>query len=79
MPGPVFINEIHYDNDGTDVGEFIEIAGPAGTSLSGWKIVLYNGNPTSRAARAMFQVPHVWLGATAGLSAALTPPKASSV
>ena len=39
----VFINEIHYDNEGTDVGEFIEIAGPAGTDLAGWSIVLYNG------------------------------------
>lgn len=41
---PVFINEIHYDNVGTDSGEAIEIAGPAGTDLSGWSIVLYNGN-----------------------------------
>lgn len=40
----VFINEIHYDNDGTDTGEAIEIAGPAGTDLSGWSLVLYNGN-----------------------------------
>ena len=40
----VFINEIHYDNDGTDEGEAIEIAGPAGTDLSGWEIVLYNGS-----------------------------------
>ena len=39
----VFINEIHYDNDGVDVGEAIEIAGPAGTNLSGWTLVLYNG------------------------------------
>lgn len=39
----VFINEIHYDNAGTDTGEFIEIAGPAGTDLSGYSIVLYNG------------------------------------
>ena len=39
----VFINEIHYDNDGTDIGEGVEIAGPAGTDLSGWQIVLYNG------------------------------------
>lgn len=39
----VFINEIHYDNDGVDTGEAIEIAGPAGTSLSGWTLVLYNG------------------------------------
>jgi predicted extracellular nuclease len=39
----VFINEIHYDNDGTDSGEAIELAGPAGTDLGGWSIVLYNG------------------------------------
>lgn len=26
--GPVWINELHYDNVGTDEGEFIEIAGP---------------------------------------------------
>ncbi len=41
---PVFINEIHYDNVGADSGEAIEIAGPAGTNLSGWSLVLYNGN-----------------------------------
>jgi TRAP-type uncharacterized transport system substrate-binding protein len=40
----VFINEIHYDNSGTDSGEAIEIAGPAGTDLTGWSIVLYNGS-----------------------------------
>ncbi|QQS40128.1 MAG: hypothetical protein IPM63_12240 [Acidobacteriota bacterium] len=40
----VFINEFHYDNGGTDAGEFIEIAGPAGTDLAGYSIVLYNGN-----------------------------------
>jgi hypothetical protein len=40
---PVFINEFHYDNSGTDQGEFIEIAGPVGTNLNDWKIVLYNG------------------------------------
>jgi hypothetical protein len=40
----VFINEIHYDNTGTDTGEFIEVAGPAGTDLAGWSLVLYNGN-----------------------------------
>lgn len=41
---PVFINEIHYDNTGGDTGEAIEIAGPAGTNLSGASLVLYNGN-----------------------------------
>ena len=40
----VFINEIHYDNVGTDEGEAIEVAGPAGTDLSSWELVLYNGN-----------------------------------
>ncbi len=40
----VFINEIHYDNAGTDAGEAVEIAGPAGTDLSGWRLVLYNGS-----------------------------------
>jgi len=39
----VFINEIHYDNASTDAGEAIEIAGPAGTDLTGWSLVLYNG------------------------------------
>jgi hypothetical protein len=40
----VFINEIHYDNDGTDAGERIEVAGPAGTDLTGWTLVRYNGS-----------------------------------
>nr|WP_321403849.1 DNRLRE domain-containing protein [uncultured Desulfobacter sp.] len=39
----VFINEIHYCNTSTDQGETIELAGPAGTDLSGWRIVLYDG------------------------------------
>jgi uncharacterized protein len=45
---PVFINELHYENTGADTGEFVEVAGPAGTSLVGWKIILYNGaNPAA--------------------------------
>ncbi|MDM7860907.1 Ig-like domain-containing protein [Alteromonas sp. ASW11-36] len=40
----VFINEIHYDNSGSDSGEGIEIAGPAGTDLSGMSLALYNGS-----------------------------------
>ena len=47
-PPPIRLSEIHYDNggdnNGADVGEAIEIEGPAGASLAGWKIVLYNGN-----------------------------------
>lgn len=37
-------SELHYDNGGTDVGEAIEIEGPAGTDLTGWSVVLYDGN-----------------------------------
>lgn len=40
----VFISEIHYDNDGTDAGESIEIFGPDGTNLTGWSVVRYNGS-----------------------------------
>ncbi|MBA2496905.1 MAG: ExeM/NucH family extracellular endonuclease, partial [Acidimicrobiia bacterium] len=40
----VFINEIHYDNVGTDTGELIEVANPTGADLSAWSIVLYNGS-----------------------------------
>ena len=39
----VRISELHYDNTGTDADEAIEISGPAGTDLTGWQIVLYNG------------------------------------
>ena len=38
------LNELHYDNDGGDVGEFVEVAGTAGADLTGWRIELYNGN-----------------------------------
>ena len=40
----VFINEIHYDNVNTDVGEKVEVLAPAGTNLAGWHVVLYNGS-----------------------------------
>lgn len=40
----VRISELHYDNAGTDAGEAIEISGPAGTDLTGWQLILYNGN-----------------------------------
>ncbi|MGB5930045.1 MAG: endonuclease/exonuclease/phosphatase family protein, partial [Cyclobacteriaceae bacterium] len=44
-PEPVlFVNELHYDNSGSDTGEGIEIAGTAGTDLTGYSLVLYNGN-----------------------------------
>jgi hypothetical protein len=40
----VWINEFHYDNTGSDIGESIEVAGVAGTDLTGWTLVLYNGS-----------------------------------
>jgi len=44
----VRISEFHYDNAGTDAGERIEISGPAGTNLGGWRLVKFNGNtPTA--------------------------------
>ncbi len=42
--GEFHINEIHYDNAGTDAGEAIEIEGPTGVSLAGFSLVLYNGS-----------------------------------
>jgi endonuclease I len=43
-PATIWINEFHYDNAGSDVNEKIEVAGPAGTNLSGWKLIAYNGS-----------------------------------
>ena len=42
-PAPVFVNELHYDNTGADQNEAVEIAGPAETDLTGWRLVLYSG------------------------------------
>ncbi|WP_127131589.1 ExeM/NucH family extracellular endonuclease [Georgenia sp. SYP-B2076] len=43
--GAVFISEIHYDNAGpADTGEAVEVQAPAGTDLTGWQLVRYNGN-----------------------------------
>ncbi len=39
----VYVSEFHYDNDGGDTGEFIEVTGPAGADLTDWSLVLYNG------------------------------------
>ena len=39
----VWINEFNYDPVGADANEFIELAGLAGTDLTGWTLVLYNG------------------------------------
>ncbi|HYJ39766.1 MAG TPA: DNA/RNA non-specific endonuclease [Steroidobacteraceae bacterium] len=49
-PSDFHINEIHYDNVGTDAGEAIEIEGPAGADINGFSIVLFNGDALSGAA-----------------------------
>ncbi len=59
--GVVFINEFHYDNEGADIGEFIEVAvlNSFQAELSTISIWLYNGSgggtylPTSAALSAM--------------------------
>ena len=43
----VRVSEFHYDNDGTDTGEAVEIEGDANGSLAGWKLVLYSGSTGS--------------------------------
>ena len=43
-PTAAYISEIHYDNAGTDTGEFVEVHLPAGTSTEGLQVVLYNGS-----------------------------------
>jgi len=43
LAAPVFINEFHYDNNGTDTGEGLEIAAIAGTDLENWQLLFYNG------------------------------------
>ncbi len=42
----IWLNEIHYDNAGTDQGEFVEIAlqNAGGYTLSDFTITFYNGN-----------------------------------
>ena len=42
----IWINELHYDNAGSDVGEFVEVVleNPGSYSLSDFTITLYNGN-----------------------------------
>ena len=42
-PPEVWINELHYRNVGVDTGEFVEVAGRAGTRLDNWMLVAYDG------------------------------------
>ena len=62
----VRISEFHYDNPGTDVDEKVEISGPAGMSLDGWSLVLYNGTASTRAAYNTTSLTGLTVPATAG-------------
>ncbi|KLI99925.1 endonuclease [Luteimonas sp. FCS-9] len=46
----VFVNELHYDNAGADVGEAVEIVATAGENLAGYRLWLYNGSNAPNAA-----------------------------
>lgn len=43
LSAQIYINEVDYDQPGTDDAEFIELVGPDGASLDGYAIVLVNG------------------------------------
>lgn len=62
----VRIAEFHYDDEGTDAGEKIEISAPANTSLKGWKIVLYNGSATQRVPYSTITLGDVVVQASCG-------------
>ncbi|MGY1743625.1 MULTISPECIES: ExeM/NucH family extracellular endonuclease [unclassified Blastococcus] len=42
-PAAPYLAEIHYDNAGTDAGEFVEVHLPPGTTSAGLSVILYNG------------------------------------
>ncbi len=48
--GQVVINEIEYDQSGTDTRDFVELYEPAktGMSLAGWELIMYDGAASER-------------------------------
>ncbi|KEZ93176.1 hypothetical protein [Nonlabens ulvanivorans] len=40
----LWINEFHYDNNGVDTNQFVELAGIANTNLGTYEVALYNGS-----------------------------------
>jgi hypothetical protein len=66
FPQNAWINEFHYDNVGTDVGEFVEIVieNPGSYNLSDFQVDLYNGsNGTSYGSET---VDNFTVGSTVG-------------
>jgi len=66
-----FISELHYDNEGRDVGEFVAVTGPTGLDLTDWELVLYNGGD-GRPYGAL-ELSGVLDGAASGLAEAAWP------
>ncbi len=69
----VHISEVHYDNVGGDVGEFIEVSGNAGVDLGGWSVVLYNGSSTQLKPYATISLSGVIDDEGAGIGAIAFP------
>ena len=72
VPTTPFVSEIHYDNDGTDVDEFVEVQLPPGTTSSGLTLVLYNGS--GGAAYGTLSLPAVTAPAGASAVVAVAAP-----
>jgi uncharacterized protein len=72
VPDQPFLAELHYDNSGTDTGEFVEVQVPHGTTTEGWAVVLYNG--ADRTLYSTRTLPAVTAGADAPAVAVLDYP-----
>ena len=64
LDGRIFINELHYDNAGRDVGEMIEVAVPEAWStdsvLNRLRVTLYNGSSGRPYGRAIALTDFLW-------------------
>ncbi len=63
-----WINELHYDNDGGDVGEFVEVVieNPGSYSLIDFTVSLYNGSSSSGAVYGSETLDNCTVGNTSG-------------
>jgi len=73
-----WINEIHYDNTGGDVNEFVEIAynknkDTSSSSLLEWKVVFYNGSSGLQYGRVVLDGSIIGSGSGSGGSSSATP------
>ena len=60
----VCINEVDADQTGTDAQEFVELKGPASTSLTGLVLVLFNGSATNNVSYAAYDLDGYTTSAT---------------